>query len=176
MTELACGLPVLGFQGRDANVSRAVIGDVGVVDSCVERQQRRFEGVVVGQLDDDAECTVVVGRGLGAGEDDVPGLEGCFGGQGDGEAWDLVRLALGQFLGERTEGSGSAREVVGGRGMRAEGKGAVTFAMRLEFLLAIVAGVGMQCRPDGCVVWVVEGKSAFQQGCLRYLYWGTCRQ
>lgn len=82
--ELGRGLPVLGLEGRDANVARAIISHVGVVDACMEGHEGRLEGVVVGQLDDEAESAAAVGGVVGPCEEDVPGLEVGFGREGDG--------------------------------------------------------------------------------------------
>lgn len=61
----------------------------------MEGHEGRLEGVVVGQLDDEPESAAAVGGAIGPGEKDVPGLEVGFGGEDDGEAGDLVGLALG---------------------------------------------------------------------------------
>lgn len=61
----------------------------------MEGHHRCLEGVVVGQLDDEAEDTAGV-RGLGGSrEGDMPGLEVGFGGEGDAQAGDRAGLALG---------------------------------------------------------------------------------
>lgn len=61
----------------------------------MEGHEGRLEGVVVGQLDDQAEGAATVRRVVGPGEEDVPGLEGGFRGEDYREAGDLVGLALG---------------------------------------------------------------------------------
>lgn len=95
LAQLGGGLPVLGFEGRDANVARAVVGHVRMVDARVEGDERGLEGVVVGQANDKAEEAAAVRGVVGPCEVDVPGLEVGFGGEGYGQAGDLVGLALG---------------------------------------------------------------------------------
>lgn len=80
------GLPRLGLEDAEANVAEGVVCDVGVVDAGDELDDRRLEGVVGGEEELQAEAAGVVGRGLGRGKDDVPGVDGGFGGEADGKA------------------------------------------------------------------------------------------
>jgi hypothetical protein len=57
-----------------------------VVDAGDEFHDGRLERVVGGEDELQAEAAGVVGRGLGRGEDDVPGVNGGVGGKGDFEA------------------------------------------------------------------------------------------
>lgn len=98
--QLARGLPVLGLEQGDADVAGVVVGHVRVVDARREGHEGRLEGVVGGQLDDQAELARAVdcvGRAL---EGYVPSVEVGLGGEVDGHARRGVLAALGELLGD----------------------------------------------------------------------------
>lgn len=63
--DLGAGLPVLGLEQAEADGAGGVVGDVGVVDAGDELDDGRLEGVVDGELEDEAEAARVVGRRVG---------------------------------------------------------------------------------------------------------------
>lgn len=95
------GLPVLWLEQGQADVARALVRHVGVVDAGDELDDRRLEGVVCRQGEEDAELAGRVDGGRGGPEGDVPCVQRFGGGEGDGECgWGGLR-EVGVFLDSR---------------------------------------------------------------------------
>ena len=96
--QLGGGLPLVGLEQAEADVAGSVVGDIRVVDAGDEGDLGRGEGVLLGQLDLEAELAVGVGRAGGAGENGMPDGEVVVVGEGGGDAGERAGLEVTKLL------------------------------------------------------------------------------